>query len=461
MNVLQIFRAAAARTGGVVVVGCFLLAGPAPAVAAALLIPASSGDIRAANAAPADTRELPPQTKRHRLVRVDAAELARHVVPAGMDTAKDRAEKAEALDGIVTLELFPDVAATFHRTDVEALDDEGFAWTGDSKDKEFSTATLIIRGNRITGHVQLHRRIFSIDPVADGIHRVVELNESRFLRDIHIDAPVAADTRVGTDDEKASTPKAKTAIRLLAAYTARAQSQSANIVDRIKLGVKLANQAFTRGKIPARLVLTGTLRVVYNEGTSFGTNIRHVTCGLTSCNGVSFGSILQLVRTARNAQSADLVTLIRGSGGDACGIAWYLETPGPSTTAWGYSVVDHTCISNYVLAHEVGHNMGLHHDRFVESPAPASKYNYGYVNKNARIRTIMAYPNACPSCARINNFSSSTTFGPGGAIIGIRAGRPGAADNTRRLNETRNAISGYRRGSGGKSNAAPAAALTH
>ena len=53
--------------------------------------------------------------------------------------------------------------------------------------------------------------------------------------------------------------------------------------------------------------------------------------------------------------------------------------------------------------HEIGHNMGLHHDRY-EVGVPRTGSNYGYVNQrmfepnapeSAQWRTIMGYPDQC------------------------------------------------------------------
>jgi hypothetical protein len=60
----------------------------------------------------------------------------------------------------------------------------------------------------------------------------------------------------------------------------------------------------------------------------------------------------------------------------------------------------------------------------------------------------MAYNDQCAAsgftCTRINYFSSPTIKAqPGDIKIGIPQGQSGAADNTRRLGETRNAVSNY------------------
>jgi hypothetical protein len=159
--------------------------------------------------------------------------------------------------------------------------------------------------------------------------------------------------------------------------------------------------------------------------------------------------VLQKVRDARETYSADLVSLFRKDGG-FCGIGWQPDNPGPGTAGLAYHVMNRVCVTNYSMHHESGHNMGLHHDRYVDPIAPASQYHFGYVNTTAscRIRTVMAYNNQCTdsgfSCTRVNYFSTPDFFAPGSCQIGIPQDTAGAADNSRRLKETRAAVAAYR-----------------
>jgi hypothetical protein len=83
----------------------------------------------------------------------------------------------------------------------------------------------------------------------------------------------------------------------------------------------------------------------------------------------------------------------------------------------------------------------------VEGAAPVTKYSFGFVNKNARIRDIMSYANACStlgySCARVPMFSTPR-LQYSGAKIGVPAGKPGAADAARLLNGNRRTVARFR-----------------
>jgi hypothetical protein len=135
-----------------------------------------------------------------------------------------------------------------------------------------------------------------------------------------------------------------------------------------------------------------------------------------------------------------------------CGLAWFpgggaMPTPSAATRETGFSVTAHGCVTNLSFHHELSHNMGLNHDRYVSDPAGANIYNFGFVNFQKRVRTIMAYNNYCAergqNCTRINWFSSPTIRATGNVVIGKPAGTAAAADNTRRLIETRTPVSQY------------------
>ena len=417
-----------------------------------LFRPASTADARTAQSE-ASGRSPMGVPARERLVRLDPAVLARHLVPSGTDLAPNRAERAQQLDGTVLIRLFPDVAATFRRSEVEALETGGVAWTGDVAGRAFSTATLVISNDQITGMVQLGRRVFSIEPVSKLIHRIIEIDPNGFPPE-HAhpvpqaptgELPVITPPRARLPQDVEPQATAGTRIRVLVAYTQAAAAQSPNIVNDINLAIVLGNQALARGATRIRLVLTRATAINYNEGTDFSANL----------NALTSGSRFDRIRQLRTRTRSDLVALLRKSGG-SCGIAWYLPNPSAATKDYGFSVIARNCITNHSFIHELGHNMGLRHDRYVNAPAPNSEYNFGYVNLPARIRSIMAYNDQCAangvSCTRVNFFSSprrpciddGQSYGcTSSTKIGVRAGRPGAADAARRLSETRTAIGAY------------------
>ena len=145
-------------------------------------------------------------------------------------------------------------------------------------------------------------------------------------------------------------------------YTPAARSQfggSEEIEAAIGLWIAEANQAYVDGGVNQQLVLAALQEVQYTEaGRS-----RHES--LTHLSGTSDGHMDE-VHAVRNQVGADLVHLVAVKT-DGCGIA---ERPG---------VFGITCDDALTFSHEVGHNMGLSHDRYVTNGGQLP-YSYGYVN---------------------------------------------------------------------------------
>ena len=155
------------------------------------------------------------------------------------------------------------------------------------------------------------------------------------------------------------------------------------------------------------------------------------------------------VEVLRNRYAADLVHLLVGQVDRVCGVAYL---------GGELSVTGASC-PTYVVAHELGHNLGLRHDRYQYSretslrPLPGRYgHNFGYVNQRAfaagaplssRWHTIMSYPTQCLNqgdffCQPLRRFSNpDLTYGgdPTGVSIDTPSfNRDGPADARRYLN---------------------------
>ena len=180
--------------------------------------------------------------------------------------------------------------------------------------------------------------------------------------------------------------------------------------------------------------------------------------------------IVMLVRWGRVSSAAQLgPPYLPNSGDQAFGVVSTSSFPNPSLSL--------------VLAHELGHLMGLFHDRFAECrndrgpscTATPFPYSFGYVNQRlfdpndppspnpdptvpptAQWRTIMAYNLRCWSlpgrrCAWLPRFSNPDQFhpDPSGDPLGKAGLEPspavdGPSDTARMLNRTRGYVANLR-----------------
>lgn len=158
----------------------------------------------------------------------------------------------------------------------------------------------------------------------------------------------------------------------------------------------------------------------------------------------------QRIHDARKAAGADLVSIfvtrsaqVGSVPSSACGIGSDILVKNQ-----GYSVLRWSCLSNSdtALAHEAGHNLGLHHDRYADGK-PASYdptgYNYGYVSlAGSGFWTIMGYSKQCVDnkknlCSLIRYYSS-----PGNSYVGVATGAANA-DNKRAITENAPMVARY------------------
>ena len=219
------------------------------------------------------------------------------------------------------------------------------------------------------------------------------------------------------------------------------------------------NQAYAASGVRQRVALAARSEVPYVETGDSRLDLRRL-------RDPSDGHMDE-VHALRDRVGADLVHLIVDA--DQANVRGIAYLPG----AFGLTV--HTG-GGHVFAHELGHNMGLRHDRHVThhyGGGIRSHPAYGYVNQRAfeagaapsgRWMTVMAYNNQCReagfgSCQWLLRFSNPRQHQEGdplGVAFGEGEGVTGAADAATVLNATGSAVAAWRDPPGGGANRPPA-----
>ncbi len=186
------------------------------------------------------------------------------------------------------------------------------------------------------------------------------------------------------------------------------------------------------------------------------------------------------VHTVRDRVGADIVMLLRSEGG---GQAFMMTVLSADSAVGAFGV---STVQAGLFAHEMGHIMGLAHDRYAncmhdtdspQCPTTVKPYAYGYVNQKmfdpegsttadpdapatARWRTVMAYYNQCrdanvpgncqPALLRFSNPNQRYPDADGDPMgksgTRITTAVDGPADAARTLNETRTTVANFRQG---------------
>mmetsp|Transcript_25197 Transcript_25197/g.55843 ORF Transcript_25197/g.55843 Transcript_25197/m.55843 type:complete len:821 (-) Transcript_25197:114-2576(-) len=179
-------------------------------------------------------------------------------------------------------------------------------------------------------------------------------------------------------------------------FTNEAYDYFNNDVDSVQafadLGVQMSNDAYANSGIALRMRLVRAAKVSSNtlQESSFEGDLDRLT-------NTNDGFMDEDADRIRKAVGADAVVLVTADA-QYCGLAWLT-----ADTSLAYGLISVYCPD--ALSHEVGHNIGAHHDRVTTGITNMNKYNFGYcwdTSATTCSRSVMAYA----GCVTANNQSN-------------------------------------------------------
>ncbi len=385
-----------------------------------------------------DPEQSDQAVARSRFVRVNVPRLLESAPAAAID-----------------LNLFPDRSLRARIERVDALRDHT-VYFGRLAGADDGEVVLVVQNGVVAGSIRGGGKLFHIRFAGSGVHEVQEI-DTRLLPDEA--APLVATVEADAIPSSSTTAADDgSIIDVFVAYTAAARAGAggtAGIQALINLGIAETNQAYLNSGVIQRVRLAGTVEVAYAESGD-------IAIDLDRLRAIADGHMDQ-VHALRNGSAADLVHLIVGNGGGSCGIGYVMESVASSFEALAFAVTARSCVSpNLTFAHEMGHNMGLQHDRHVDRSNSPFPYSHGYVNQaafapgapaNKRWRTIMAYNDECSAsgfgCTRLMYFSNpaNTYTGDPMGVAGtaVSSSPDGPANARLSLDNTRTTVANFRR----------------
>jgi hypothetical protein len=370
---------------------------------------------------------------------------------------------------------------------------------------------------KVTAHVDLGETELDIVPVTGDAQRsvyVIDMQRAKATRalnaraDYRIPAPfdqqpqsLQEETRAwralaeqaarakGSELKAAPTPQ--TTIDVLAAFTdgmVTRYGSVAGVQSRLNTLFAFANTAYVNSDVAITLRLVGTQQVSYSDTSPDHDIALYEITGSNGGGSIPIPTALSSIAGLRNTYGADLVAFVRSYNPSVsgCGVAWvsgFNVTDVSNSQAFGYAVIADGSYQDGVFtyfcpltsfAHELGHNMGLLHDRpNAGSGFGATRYAYGYaLPSNTLVGDVMSYaeddaqafssPNVrCSAGSTCAVTQSGTPFGvtadgPIEACINTSTGCPPTqaaqcsanpstcADAARALNFTRVKVSNFR-----------------
>ena len=367
--------------------------------------------------------ELRGDVLRSRVVAVDFRQLERarddvaRRPPSGPASASSAATASSG--PLLLFNLFDDRAVTVVVENASRTFSGGYALTGRPLGERFGSMTVAVNGDVLSGTLRVGEptRTYEIRSQGGGSARVSEVSVEPFectAEDhdafapglefrgsapagnppLDLERPFGAGVgRVDLPSSSASTSVLDVAFF----YTLEAKAQwqgDAGVTTKIEQMIAGANAMFSNSSIDLQLNAVTIRGVNYNEsaGISDATRLESKTDGF-----------LDGVHTVRDEVWADVVVLIRQWNGGHARVM-LVETTQNEHRALMVSGGGH----DFILAHEVGHLLGLRHDRYVRCNSTdcgnaIAADAYGYVNQAAfptpeekqKWRTLMAYWDQC------------------------------------------------------------------
>ncbi len=237
------------------------------------------------------------------------------------------------------------------------LTDGGFTWTGVLAPPHVGFASFAVVDGVVAGTVREGQNVARVHGRLGGRVEVATVDA----------ASLAPCTEPEVDRFVSSAPQlAPLSIALATAATidvmvvwtplARATEGGAAAVEAlIDLALAETNSAYAESGVLQRVRLAARHEVAYSESPSVVTDLARMT--------IANDGFLDQIPALRDACGADVVAMIVESG-QSCGVANSLTNLGAGFAPYAFCVVARNCAAaNLSLAHELGHVMGLAHDR--------------------------------------------------------------------------------------------------
>jgi len=295
-----------------------------------------------------------------------------------------------------------------------ALQSDGsITWVGAVKETG-ERAVLMVWGNALlTGYFAYKGTIFSVESLGGGVQVIAELGREQQLQD-HPTPPGPRDSIPESGElaaprtpppEPAVSPfpdtvrqaleAKKITIDIMILYTPNvAKHYLRDPQDLLALAIEEFNQTLRNsalGNITLRLVYTQRIDYDASKEDQF-TQLYTMVDGLGPFKDV---------RKLRDEKRADIVGLIIDNP-KGCGLSTRVRPDSDEA----FFVVHHACATiTMSITHEIGHILGIRHDRFIDESNEPFSYGHGYVN-DAKWRDIMSYNAGCGGCPRIPYWSN-------------------------------------------------------
>lgn len=351
------------------------------------------------------------------------------------------------------------IARHLHTEEQPLID--GYTWIGSFVDDEWSRVVLTVTAHGFSGAVQFSGGRYTISQVAPELYAIRQPMIDRTQNDVLPIPPSATPQRQQRSTAKPAspvplTPDGAPVIDILFAYTPISAENfgAQTLINDFVTGIALANQIARDSEANVYFNVVGTYQTLpYSDFLGAG----NVLVDL-------FNDAPEIanVNDRRDAVGADLVTITTtffvedNTLPTLAGLAFVPDDEFGFEQSTGYNWMRPDVLATSTLAHELGHNLGMQHDRErleivdgVPAVLAVEDYAFGYIDDEF-LHSVMAYPDFCDApCAEVPFFGNPDLryqdVHPSPAVTTV-IDRPlgsALADGSRLISETASLVAAY------------------
>lgn len=329
----------------------------------------------------------------------------------------------------ILINLFDDVALIGTKTSTELVYANGRIVNYAIGDNGWDYAQFSVVGKAVTGVIQVGHSLYTVRNVGSGELTVSEVDSS-LLPQCGVDDRMNDCHSVKEKPGSGERGHNAHVSHIMLVYTddvTAAEGGEDGALSVMNAQVATMNRALANGDSEFRVNLVHAYEQVYAETGDMNLDLNR----LTNTGDGFFEDVPGL----RDDYGADFVALFTEGPSNYGGLAWVNCT---LTSSWNSAFSVNDTGIWYVLAHEIGHNMGLKHNHTGSGSSSSCTNYYAFGYRSTNYRTIMAYSPG----SKLAIYSNPSMIDPDGEVLGDFSDE----DSARHIYENYDSYVGFRGG---------------